>query len=185
MEHVLRDIYKILVVIFVLQIMCCSTNRSNRIDADTSLNDSLAVAVLNFQYSGHLLSSGLANNTADRLTSELYLNRKLKVIDRSLIRNALSKYETSNKGRFSISEIKNIGGELGAGYLILGSIHSLGSIENTFEEENCELLMTIRLLRADTAEVVGIAQHSVVGEEDINKLINRLVEELVFSLKWF
>lgn len=168
------------ILIISLFLVSCLPKKAYRLGEDSELIPHKSkIAVLDFEYSGNFVSAMTAKLATEKLTTNLYLNRNFQVIDRSIVAKALEKYEDSKKGRYSAMEIKTLGKELQATHLVLGRLHSFGSIENTFDNQDKIIELTIRILAANSSEVIGIAEHLVKGKEDSDILVDRLVFELV------
>jgi hypothetical protein len=144
-----------------------------------TLKDSLStVAVMDFEYNGWLLTKKHATDAADNLNADLFVKKSIAIIDRSIVKRCLQKYETSKQGRYSQEEIKNIGKELGAVYIILGSIQSFGTMEEYHESQKNKVNMTVRILNALTGEVIGIGKHTVKSGMNMDELVKKMAGEM-------
>jgi hypothetical protein len=171
-------------LLIVLIYGCYTEGPYVNFDRDFSLSDSkITVAVMNFEYAGNFLSSQIALQAADNLTSEIFIKKDIRVIDRSLVRDVLKKYEKSKPVRLSKEEIKKIGQELSADYLILGSIQSIGSIDDYYDSRDYNIEITLRIVDSASSKVVGIIRHRLEDDADIQILVNRIIKDMVFSMR--
>jgi len=53
-------------------------------------DDDVCLAVMNFDYNGHGLSAKLALKAADNITADLFIKKRVNVVDRNLVRNILA-----------------------------------------------------------------------------------------------
>ena len=163
---------KILFIIIPILIIasCYKRYSNNEFNNDFNIKDStIAIAVLNFEYSGPFISAKHSKLIADLITSELFIEKQINVIDRSLVKNVLTKYENSKSGRFSREDIQNIGNELKATYIALGNLNSLDLIEDYYETGLRRINITIRVLASETGNVVGILRQQQQGKDNIEE----------------
>ena len=153
-------------------------------DRSFSLSDSSStMAVMNFEYGGNFLSSRIALQAAYNLTSEIFIKKDIRVIDRSLVKDVLKKYEKSKPSLLSKEEIRKIGQELQANYLILGSIQSIGSIDQYYDSRDYNVEITLRIVDIKDGKVVGIIRHQRKDDFDIQILVNRIIKDMVFYMR--
>ena len=169
------------IAIPLLLLFSCYTRYSNNeFNDDFDINDSTnTVAVLNFEYSGSFISSKHSKLIADLVTSELFIEKKINVIDRSLVKNVLKKYDNAKTGRFSREEIQNIGTELKATHIALGNLNSIDSIEEFYETGLRSIDISMRILDSETGDVVGILRQQQQGKVNIEELIKIAVREML------
>lgn len=147
-----------------------------------SLNDeNVCLAVMNFDYSGYGLSSKLAMSCADNLTSELFITKKVNVIDRNLVREILARDENVSQDKFSRDDIRRIGSALKATHIIFGSLYSAATIEEYYQSEKYHFDLTVRIVEIDHGDVVGIIKKSA-SNENTEKLLKTLVNKVVKSM---
>jgi len=164
----------------LLLISCYTRYSNNEFNDDFNIKDStITIAVLNFEYSGSFISSKHSKLVADLVTSELFIEKKINVIDRSLVKNDLKKYEKSKTGRFSRNEIRSIGTELKATHIALGNLNSIDSIEDFYETGLRRINISMRVLESETGNVVGILRQQQQGKENIEELIKIAVREML------
>ena len=177
---------RIIISIFILSLIlinCSSYVPKVQYNKNFNLSDSLStVAVMDFEYNGRLLTKRIARDAADNLTTDLFVKKGIKVVDRSIVREYLQKYEMLKQGRYSQKEIKNIGGELDATYIILGSIQSLGSMEEYHESSKNKVNITIRILNTMTGEVMGMIKHPAKSKMNMDELVRKITGEMVFYM---
>jgi len=173
---------RLFILIFpVLLLISCYTRYSNTefIDEFNFKDSTITIAVLNFEYSGSFISSKHSKLIADLVTSELFIEKKINVIDRSLVKNVLKKYANAKTGRFSREEIQNIGMELKATHIALGNLISMDSIEDFYELGSRRIDISMRILDSGTGNVMGILRQQQHGRENIEELIKIAVREML------
>jgi len=169
---------------FIIIYGCYSHGPYVHFERSFSLSDStITMAVMNFEYAGSFLSSQIALQAADNLTSEIFIRKDINVIDRSLVKDILKKYEKTKPTRFSKDEIREIGQELGANYLILGSIQSLGTMDEYYESRDYNIEITLRIIGAQDSKVAGIVRYRLEDDSDIQVLVNRMIRDMVFHMR--
>ncbi|MBN1408008.1 MAG: hypothetical protein JW956_09470 [Calditrichaceae bacterium] len=147
----------------------------------TAIEDT-TFAVINFDYNGAQLSSANANNAADQFASEFYIQMKAKVVDRNIVRELLRKMELSSAKRLSSAQIQKIASDLNARYLIFGTLVSLRTMEEYYDDNKVEIKLTIRIIDSMTGEVVAMVQNQKSSKENVNILIQSLVNDAIFFL---
>jgi curli biogenesis system outer membrane secretion channel CsgG len=163
---------------------CYSYGPYVNFDRSFSLSDSSStMAVLNFEYGGNFLSSQIALQAADNLTSEIFIKKDIQVVDRSLVKDVLKKYEKTKPSLLSKEEISKIGQDLQANYLILGSIQSIGSIDQYYDSRDYNVEITLRIVDVKDGKVVGIIRHQREDNSDIQVLVNRIIRDMVFHMR--
>jgi TolB-like protein len=173
------------IIIICLIIIACTSYVPNvkYYKENFRLTDSLStVAVLDFEYNGRLLTKKIAMDAADNLTADLFVKKGIRIVDRSIVKQCLQKYEKLIQGRYSQEEIKNIGKELNAKYVILGSIQSFGSMEEYHESSKNKVNITIRILNASTSEVMGIVKHDSRSRGNMDELVKKMTGEIAFYM---
>jgi len=175
---------KYLILLFCLIYGCYTHGPYIKFDRNFSLSDSsVTIAVMNFDYSGNFLSSQIALQAADNLTSEIFVKKGIKVIDRSLVKEILKRYDKSKSNRLSKEDIIKIGQDLGANYLVLGSLQSTGSIDDYYESRDYKIEITLRFIDAISSRVVGIIKHRLEDDSEIEIIVNRVIKEIVFYMR--
>jgi hypothetical protein len=144
-------------------------------------DENVCLAVMNFDYSGYGLSSKLALNTADNITSELFIQKKAHIVDRNLVRDVLNKDENIKRDQYSRDDIKRIGNHLDATHIIFGSLYATGTLEGFFESDNYHVDLTLRIVAVDSGNVVGVIKQSA-SNENIEVLLKKLVKKVINSL---
>ena len=175
--------HRLALIIFAFLFLSCAPSPYIRnTDGIDFKNPDATYAVLNFEYSGLDLSSKTAKNAADFLSARLFIDKKLSIIDRSMVRAAIKKYEITSQGRLSKEEISKLASELNADYLVLGSLVSVGSTENYYEPGAITLSLTIRFIETGSGKVVAIASRQMSKKGNITKNLEELIRKIVDSI---
>ena len=175
---------KIFFLMLSVYIIACASNIPKvQYKGNLSLTDSLStIAVLDFEYNGQFLTKKIAKTAADILSEDLFVKNRINIIDRSMVNEYLDRYKSTKREKFSKTDFQNIGNELNATYLILGTIQSYGSIEEYHESHTNKINVTIRIISTATAEVVGIIKHSGKSKRTMDELIRKVIEEMAFYM---
>ena len=107
---------------------------------------------------------------------------KARVIDRNIVRDLLRKMELSSAKRLSSAQIDKIASDLKARYLIFGTLVSLRTMEEYYDDNKVEVKLTIRIIDSLTGDVVAMVQNQKSSKENMDILIQDLVNESIFFL---
>ncbi len=166
---------KCFLICFIFIYGCYTRGPYVNFDRDFVLSDStVTMAVMNFEYGGNFLSAQIALQAADNLTSEIFIKKDIRVVDRSLVKDVLKKYEKTKPSLLSKEEISKIGQDLQANYLILGSIQSIGTIDQFYDSRDYNVEITLRIVDA---------RHQREDDSDIQVLVNRIIKDMVFYMR--
>jgi hypothetical protein len=149
---------------------------------DFDLKDSdVRLAVMNFDYNGYGLSSKLALNVADNITADLFIKKRVNVVDRNLVREILIKDENVKRDKYSREDVKRIGSSLNATHIVFGSLYSAGSTEDYYKTEKFHVDLTLRIVAVGNGEVVGVIKQSTTNS-NLELLLDKLVKKIVKSM---
>lgn len=139
-------------------------------------------SVLNLEYQGLNLSSKIADTAADRLSTQLYVNNKLAIVDRSMVKAALSKLNIKNSGKISREELTKLANLLNTDYVILGKLVSNSTIDIYEGSPKGKISLSLRILDTESGQVQAMAYYSVSSKNSPSKAIEKLISGISSKL---
>jgi hypothetical protein len=161
------------IVVFVLGICSCSQN----IHFQKKINkkkDSIAV----LPFSGTGISQNEKYLAADELTTFLFLDKKIPVIDRSQINSFIKTLQIENPYVVSKEQLIHLADTLNATVLVLGLIEKK-SIQNELEDSITAISITLRFLDGQSGEVRGIIYEQEKSELPRFEIIRDMLRSMV------
>lgn len=136
------------------------------------------IAVLPFTVRGAGISTKTGYIAADKLTTHLYLKRKLAVVDRSQVNDILRKVDVKNVYYLSKEQLNLLSDTLQAGTVVLGMIDSEAISDNVLSPRQ-QISLTLRFLDGQTGEILKIL-HSSRKTRTVNlPLIDKMLQDAV------
>lgn len=136
-----------------------SFNLSPKFDGD-------GVAVLPFAVYG-AISPHIRISAADRLSDALYIFDNYKIIDRSVVNEALQKHKMNSLMMLSERQINELGSDLKCKYLIVGKIESFSNQDIIDDNSPSNIYLTLRIISTKSAQILGIFQcNRTISEKD-------------------
>jgi len=175
----LTDIFAITMVMLLFPFFYCSAFRKG----DEGIEKTVTVAVFDFEQEGFLSGGRLDQFTADELTTSLYLKKKVKVVDRSQV-VAICVDRKISSSVLNLNEIRQLGTDLNADYLILGKIIRFD--DNTFDPENRDeisIQITFRFISTEDGSVAGMANLKHTEKGEVKSTISDMLDKMVDSIK--
>lgn len=155
-----------------------------KINNDVNLKETEGkFAILTFEHNGAFLSSRIAENATDYFNSRLFTKNHLDVVDRSLVKNVVNKYEIKSHSQLSKQEIKRISAELQADYIVLGTLNSLLTMDQYYSTNKKKFELIIRILESNSGDIIVLAEHKKSGDGNTVDLVYALVADITGSLK--
>lgn len=137
------------------------------------------IAVLNFTRQSSSSISDLGKLAADKLTDALFLEGKYKVIDRSVVNEALISLDIKTTELLSREDILRLGEITNANYLVLGRVQYFTKQEFLYAGADKELYISFRIIAVSTGEVVGIGTYKSTFQENLIEELNSAIYYLV------
>ena len=137
------------------------------------------IAVLPFTGKG--MSKTLGYLAADELTTLIYIEKKIPVVDRSRVNFILKELEIENPYFLSRDNLTTIADSLGANVIILGMMNRENESPDPEKSVNY-LNITLRFLDAESGEVIGIIYEKDTTGEPPFKVIPVMLENIVRQL---
>jgi curli biogenesis system outer membrane secretion channel CsgG len=149
-----------------------------------TMQDSRVVAVLDFDQQGFISGDKIGGFAADELTTALFINRSLKVVDRALVRAATLQKNLS-PSTMTAEDICGLASALKADLIVLGNITRLDS-ETTDPQGNGAIhaQLTIRILSAKDGSVIGMATDSISKKGELQAIIGKAVKEMAEDVRF-
>jgi peptidoglycan-synthase activator LpoB len=176
----------LLVIVLIIVIHSCTqtypiVKRSDGFPPADSLY--YRYAVLDFDYHGQNLTKFIADRAADQFSNELYSILAFPVAERTIVRAAQKKHKESGRSRITITEIKKIAAETNADFVVLGTLNSLTSLEDSFDSKQNEIELNIRFIEAKTGEMVCNIQEKHLFNGSLKQLVHSSVIRSTRALK--
>ena len=143
--------------------------------------DNLKVAVLPLTARGPAISAGLGHVTADRLTTLLFRDRKIPVVDRSQVNDCLETADIDNVYFLSRDQLTQIADTLTASVVVLGLIEN-SPPGPAVSQERATVGITLRFIDAKNGEVLTILHAEKEGKSAVQAIVRPLLAELVKGL---
>jgi hypothetical protein len=141
------------------------------------------VAVLDFEQEGFTHDGEIGTFAADELTSKLFIERKLKVVDRALIRAKMADLRF-NPQMSDVKEIQTLGMALNADCLILGKITQISNVELESEiEQKKTIQISFRLVSPISGDVIGMISKENSQKGETKKIVSRMIGKMVKAVK--
>ena len=166
---------------------CCLSSYFSAQNPEINLSeriDSVNICVLPFTKQGSFLPFYTGSLFSEKFSDELFLTDKYFVIDKSKIKEVLKELKIKNPRNLNYSEIKNIGSQLNAKYVITGSILQYSNSDLISLDAENKLKVTCRVLSTESGDVVGII--SALDEsknKSVIEVLDNISKKIVRELK--
>jgi curli biogenesis system outer membrane secretion channel CsgG len=144
---------------------------------------SKVLAVLDFEQEGYLKGEKIGGFAADELTTALFVGRSHKVADRSLVR--MKEQETGfTQAAVAVQDVRDLAAALGADFLVFGKITDLNAADADPQGTGKTTMeVTIRVLDARNAEVVGMAVKRVSKKGPVREIVRDMIYRMSESIR--
>ncbi|MAT40477.1 MAG: hypothetical protein CL946_12845 [Ectothiorhodospiraceae bacterium] len=150
--------------------------------AETPQWDSTQVAVLPFTARGTGLSERHGYLAADRLTTLLFIQSGIAVVDRSLVNHELHEMKITTSYYIGATDIRNLGRALGANLLVLGFLDIVPT--DKAMSAGPILAVTLRFVECRSGRVVNIIDTRLVIDKTPEIAIGKLLETAIGEVPW-
>lgn len=183
--QMLHRLYRIRIIIFRcfiwlipgILLMHCTGNQS------LATNKIERVAVLPFTARGAGISARTGHVAADQLTSFLFSEKNMAVVDRSQVNASLNQAGINNLYFLGKNALLALADSLNADCIVMGIIDSERLLNKDLSERHRgRLSITLRLLEGESGEIRNIVQESQNFEHSPAEKMNAILREIVGRL---
>ncbi len=142
--------------------------------------ENLKVAVLPFTARGPALSGSVGHIAADELTTLLFTDKQIPIVDRSQVNYCLEMDGINNAYFLSRQQLAQIADSLTASVVVLGLIENRPRASELTHNRSV-VAITLRFLNAENGEVLTIVHQEKAGKVPqamVQPLLTELVREL-------
>jgi curli biogenesis system outer membrane secretion channel CsgG len=158
--------------------------RSSYSQSRFMMQDSRVVAVLDFEQDNIIGGEKLGAYAADELTTALFINRKLKVIDRTLVKSKTIEKNVSPSA-MTADGIHDLASALNADFLILGQITRQDAAgTDPLNSEKIHMGITLRILSGKDGSVVGMVTKSVSKKGRMQEIVANALRQMAEEVKF-
>lgn len=143
--------------------------------------EELRIAVLPFTTQGPGLSEWAGHIAADRLTTYLYINKRIPVIDRSQVSYALNSMKLENLYYLSQADLQALAKKLNATVIVLGVLENRAQ-QRTLDDQKNKLTITLRFLDGKSGDISQILYQTKTDQNPPQQMIDEVLAALVGRL---
>ncbi len=141
------------------------------------------VAVLPFTVRGAGISARVGHVAADQLTTYLFSEKQMAVVDRSQINACLNQAGINNLYFLGKNELLALADTLNADCIVMGIIDSERLLnKDLWEQRRGRTVITLRFLEGESGEVRNIVRESRKFEHSPTEKIERMLRDIVKQL---
>jgi len=144
--------------------------------------ENLKIAVLPFTARGPAVSQRTGHIAADKLTTLLFMEKKMPVVDRSQVNYILHERQIENVYFLSGEDLAEIADTLKASVIVLGLIENRTK-QKEFETPENTLAITLRFLDGKTGEILEMANGTKKDKKPPEEMIETILSELIANIK--
>lgn len=177
--------YRVLTIFF----RCCFCWMTAALFIQCAGNQTLAekkierVAVLPFTARGAGISARVGYVAADQLTTYLFSEKQMTVVDRSQINACLNQAGINNLYFLGRNDLLALADTLDADCIVMGIIDSERLLnENLWKQRRGRISITLRFLEGESGEVRKIVRESRKFEHSPTENIDQILREIVKQL---
>ncbi|NIR65873.1 MAG: hypothetical protein GWO08_14850 [Gammaproteobacteria bacterium] len=141
----------------------------------------IKVVVLPFTTRGPNVSNRTGYIAADKLTSFLFVKKKMRVVDRSLVNHTLNRKSIDNVYFLSQQELVEIADTLNASVVVLGLLENRTLQQDMFASQNI-ITVTLRFLAGDSGETLQIVYETQKTDLKPLLVLDEFLETMVDKL---
>lgn len=141
------------------------------------------VAVLTFERNGQSAIKNSGSYVADRISDKLFIDKKIQVIDRSLVNRSSLRLNIKNTEYLTADLIQTIGNDLSVDFLVCGKIETFPTSMYFDPEAENTIHLTLRVISAKTGELVGLAQFKKTDKDGIESY-DRIINTVIDPIDW-
>lgn len=147
------------------------------------MHETRVIAVLDFEQEGFIGGDRLGGFAADELTSALFIKRKLKVVDRVLIKAKMLEMNI-DRSAMTVHVIRSLASMLNADCFVLGKIVRTDS-ENIEPAANVRIRFQIsfRILSAKDGSVIGMVTKRLSKKGDIQQILSDAIYKMAEEVR--
>jgi|GEM_PF-6673660 len=170
--------YLLLATYFLLYLSSCGAFKST---PKIEIQPTDRLAVLPFVVRGDGLSEAMGHIAADRLTAGLLNQKRLPIVDRSFVNDALTRLNIGNSYFLSPENAMLLSDTLGAKLLALGVLDNRSNFQESGRLKH-QLRITVRLLDPASGELLLLKEQELTKQNDIQGIIQEGLDSIISDL---